>query len=233
MRDAFLLSMNKKALIFLIILAAIAGGFFYFWYIWLPAQIAQEQQGPAQVSTTTPPTLFGKEDYKIEERADGKYIVVPKVGLTAKVPEGWKVEKEGNDIPKPEYWINLYSPEVEFKSMKTILQKGCKISIKAGMAEENVKKIKEHIRLLQEYPEESDELKKEYVLAEDFGIIKISNYQSLKITSLENSVMGQTINIKIPIGEKKLITFSIGFPLEYKGKCSSIWEKFLKNIKID
>jgi len=73
--------MNKK-LIFLAILFLIIGGLFYFLFIW---EIPEEQE------TSQGPTLFAKEDYKIDEREDGKYIVVEKVGLTCKVPEKIKL----------------------------------------------------------------------------------------------------------------------------------------------
>jgi len=55
--------MNKK-LVFLVILFLIIGGLFYFLFIWqIPEEPRQEiSQGP---------TLFAKEDYKIEEREDG------------------------------------------------------------------------------------------------------------------------------------------------------------------
>lgn len=74
--------MKKKIWIFLIILVLLAGGFFYWW------SNRQSEEEESQ-----PPTLFSKEDYKIQEREDGKYIVVEKVGLSCKVPEGWRIEK--------------------------------------------------------------------------------------------------------------------------------------------
>ena len=91
--------MRKKIIILLIILAATAGGFLYWLWTWQPEKPDLSIGHPEKA-----PTLFSKGDYKIEERADGKYIVVEKVGLTCKVPEGWKIEIRGDDIPEPEYW---------------------------------------------------------------------------------------------------------------------------------
>ena len=225
--------MKKKSIIILLfILAVVAGGFFYFWYIWLPAQIAQEQQGPAQVSTTTPPTLFGKEDYKIEERADGKYIVVPKVGLTVKVPEGWKVEYKRTADIEPQYWVDLLSPDLT-TTTSNVLTNGCKISITAGNEEENNKETKARIKLLKENPntkpEEISYIYKNYT----FKVIKISNHDTLNWTTPEHSIIGQATGIDIPIGKKELIDITMAFPLENKEKCFQIWEDFLENIVIE
>ena len=216
--------MNKKILISLIILAVIAGGFFYWWFIWeLPQEEGKE--------TSQPPTLFAKEDYKIEEREDGKYIVVEKVGLTCKVPEGWRIEVEkGSGYPEPGYWINLYSPDAEIFD---VLTKGCGISIMTGIAKENAEEIKNNIKLIEENPEVKPEeisyIYKDYT----FEVIIISNHQGLKWISPEKPVFGHATGVDTPIGDEKLISFSTQFPLGFKEKCSPIWEEFFKNIVIE
>jgi hypothetical protein len=219
--------MKKKIIILLIILAAIAGGFFYFWYVWLPAQIEKEQ---SQTSTTTPPTLFGKEDYKIEERTDGKYIVVPKVGLTAKVPEGWKVEKvKSSGYPESEYWINLYSPDAK---VFDILTEGCGISIMVGTAKETVDEVRNNIKVIKKNPninpEEISYIYKGYTLE----IVRISNYQGLRWKAPERPKMGQALGLDIPIDKDKLISFDTLFPPGFKEKCAPIWKEFLENVEI-
>ncbi|MDD5738583.1 MAG: hypothetical protein PHY72_01495 [Candidatus Pacebacteria bacterium] len=74
---------SKKLAIFLIlgvvILAGIAGIFYY-----------KYKSNGVYGELAEPPKLFEKGDYKVEDRADGQYIVVDKVGLTAKVPDGWR-----------------------------------------------------------------------------------------------------------------------------------------------
>ena len=215
--------MNKKTWILLIVLVVAIGGFFY-WWLSQPIEVEEPEE------KSQPPTLFAKEDYKIEEREDGKYIVVEKVGLTCKVPEGWDIKIEGDDIPEPEYWVNLSSPDAE---VKDILIKGCGISIMAGIAKENTEEVKNNINLIQENPdvkpEEISYIYKDYILK----VVKISNYQALKWTAPEKSIIGQTLGVNIPIGEEKLISFDTLFPPEYKEKCSPIWEEFLKNIIIE
>jgi len=215
--------MNKKTWILLIVLVVAIGGFFY-WWLSQPIEIGETEE------KSQPPTLFAKEDYKIEEREDGKYIVVEKVGLTCKVPEGWNIKIEGDDIPEPEYWVNLSSPDAE---VKDILIKGCGISIMAGIAKENTEEVKNNINLIQENPdvkpEEISYIYKDYI----FEVVKIINHQGLKWISPEKPVFGQATGIDIPTGDEKLISFSTQFPPGYKEKCSPIWEEFLKNLVIE
>ena len=215
--------MNKKTWILLTVLVVVIGGFFY-WWLSQPIEIEEPEE------KSQPPTLFAKEDYKIEEREDGKYIVVEKVGLTAKVPEGWDIKIEGDDIPEPEYWVNLSSPDAE---VKDILIKGCGISIMAGIAKENTEEVKNNINLIQENPdvkpEEISYIYKDYI----FEVVKIINHQGLKWISPEKPVFGQATGIDIPTGDEKLISFSTQFPPGYKEKCSPIWEEFLKNLVIE
>jgi len=219
--------MKKKFLILLILLVVVAGGFFYFWYVWIPAQMEKESGVSPE---TQPPTLFGKEDYKIEEREDGKYIVVEKVGLTAKVPEGWEIKFEGSDYPEPEYWVNLSSPDAEVKDIPI---KGCGISIIIGNEKETVKDIRNNIEILEEHPdikpEEISYIYKDYT----FDLIEINGYQTLLWKAPEREITGQAAGINILIGDEKLISFNTRFLPDYKQKCSPIWEKFLNDVVIE
>jgi hypothetical protein len=215
--------MNKKTWILLMVLVVIIGGFFYWW-------LSQPVDTEEPEEKSQPPTLFAKEDYKIEVREDGKYIVVEKVGLTAKVPEGWKIEIEGSDIPEPEYWVNLSSPDAE---VKDILTKGCGISIMAGISAENVKQTTNNIILVQKHPdikpEEISYIYKDYT----FEVIGIDNHQALKWIAPEKPIIGQGLGVNIPVSDEKLISFDTRFLPDYKEKCFPIWEEFLKNIIIE
>ena len=215
--------MNKKTWILLIVLVVAIGGFFY-WWLSQPIEIEEPEE------KSQPPTLFAKEDYKIEEREDGKYIVVEKVGLTAKVPEGWDIKIEGDDIPEPEYWVNLSSPDAEVKDIPI---KGCGISVITGIETKNIEEIKDNIRILQEYPdikpEEISYIYKDYILE----VVKISNYQALKWIAPEKPTIGQGLGVNIPVDDEKLISLNTRFLPDYKERCSLIWEEFLKNIVIE
>ena len=215
--------MNKKTWILLTILVVVIGGFFY-WWLSQPIEIGEPEE------KSQPPTLFAKEDYKIEEREDGKYIVVEKVGLTCKVPEGWNIKIEGDDIPEPEYWVNLSSPDAEVKDIPI---KGCGISVITGIETKNIEEIKDNIRILQEYPdikpEEISYIYKDYILE----VVKINNYQALKWIAPEKPTIGQGLGVNIPVDDEKLISLNTRFLPDYKERCSLIWEEFLKNIVIE
>ena len=216
---------KTKVLLIVIVLAVVAGGFFYWLSIWESREPLEEK--------SQPPTLFSKEDYKIEQREDGKFIVVEKVGLTCKVPEGWKIEIKGDDIPEPEYWVNLYSPGFA-TTTGNVLKKGCIISAAAQTAQKKHEELAENIQKLQENPQTAiKELKEDYVLAEDFQIRNINDTYALELTSSENSLMGGGKNINIPLNDHQVLTFGIGFPLENKENCLIIWEEFLENIVIE
>ena len=219
--------MNKKTWILLTILVVIIGGFFY-WWLSQPIEIEEPEE------KSQPPTLFAKEDYKIEEREDGKYIIVEKVGLTAKVPEGWDIKIEGDNIPEPEYSINLYSPDLA-TTTGNVLVKGCILSIMAQKAEKAHQELMENIKLLEENPEEATKLlQKDYVSFDKFKIIKIGDHYGLELVfARENAVMGGGKGINIPFEDYKILSLGIGFPLAYKEICYREWEEFLKNIVIE
>ncbi len=210
---------KSKILLTIIVLAVVIAGGFFYWWLSQPVEESEEK--------TQPPTLFGKEDYKIEERADGKFIAVEKVGLSCEVPEGWRIEKvRGSGYPESGFWVDLYSSDAEIFD---ILTKGCGISIMAGTAEKSAKEIKENIRFIQETPEKSDEIRKDY----EFEVIEINNYQGLEWIEPEVPDIGQATGIDIPIGDDKLISIGARFPSGYKEKCSPIWEDFLRNVVIE
>jgi len=215
--------MSKK-LIFSIILFLIIGGLFYFLFIWeIPEKPEQETSGP---------TLFAKEDYEIDEREDGKYIVVEKVGLICKVPENWDIKIEGDDFPEPEYWVDLYSPDIT-TTTNDILINGCRMSINVGIQEENNEEIKNNINILKENPDTTPEdisyIYKDYL----FQVIEINDCDTLMWISPEYPTIGQVFGIDIPIGNTKLIDITIAFPTKHKEKCSAIWDGFIKNIIIE
>ena len=210
--------MKKKLFIILVILLAAIGGFFY----WLWQKPAPE--GPQ------PPTLFSKEDYQIEEREDGKYILIDKIGFSAKIPDGWTIEKQKTSDIEPQYWVDISSPDSKIEN--SILVKECGISIVAGIAEENYEELKQEIEILRENP--AIEPKEISSLYEDYEleIIKVKNYFALKWIAPENKLIGQARGVDIPLLENKLLSLDTLTPPGYKEKCLPIWEEFLENIEI-
>jgi len=214
--------MNKK-LIFLVILFLIIGGLFYFLFIWEIPKKQEASQGP---------TLFAKEDYKIDEREDGKYIVVEKVGLTCKVPENWDIEIKKTPDIEPQYWVDIYSPDIA-TTANDILIDGCKMSITAGIQKQNNEEIKKNINILKENPDTIPEdiscIYEDYLL----HVIKIDDIDTLRWIGPKYPTIGQVFGIDIPIEDTKLIDITIVFPVKHKEKCSTIWEEFIKNIIIE
>lgn len=210
----------KKIIILVVVLVVVIGGGF-----WLFS--GNENNTVRLFEDQEPPTLFGKDDYQIEERDDGIYIVVAKVGLTAKVPDGWSVEIEGDDFPEPEYWVNLYS--LNKKIEHGLLLEGCKINLIVGIEEKNVQEINNEMDLLINGQIDQNAIKKNY----EFQIIKINNRQSLKWTSPEQKLIGQSTGINLPLNDKILLSISASLPPRYKNQCQPIWQEFLDNLIIE
>ncbi|MFH0739579.1 MAG: hypothetical protein V1819_00630 [bacterium] len=208
-----------KAVVFLVlavvILAGIAGIFYY-----------KSKIGGEVVNKPTPPRLFSKGDYVVEDRTDGKYIVVNKVGLTAKVPPTWRVEFESNAPPnEEEYFVKLYSPNA---TGTDYLKNGCEIGIIVGDEEENNQNIRKEIQQVKD------------------GVINCENNfpgtvcevssmgvrEVLKWASKDLGAIGQFLGVRVPIGEKDIIGISTSFSVASKDQCALDWQNFLKNIMI-
>lgn len=197
------------------------GGFFYFWKVYLPknAGLGGER--------SEPPKLFSKGDYKVEERQDAKYIVVDKVGLTAKVPDGWKVEiKNTSDVDSNEYWVSLYSLNA---TGTDYLKKGCKINVTATNGEEYNKDLRERIVKLK-----NNEAVESYGIVKmiENKIIKINDGDALSWLSDIHEIAGQFAGLSIPIGLKTVLEMNASFAKDFSQQCSPVWEEFVKTIEI-
>ncbi len=218
----------KITTILIVVLAVSAGAFYYLWYI-LPSSYLNSRQTPS----TQAPTLFNKDDYQIVEKPDGVYIAVKKVGLTAKVPDGWTIEKQRTANINPEYWLEIMSPDIAFRSSNTVLEKGCRINLTIGTAEKESEEIEKNIDLLQKSPEESATIKDHYVFAESVDVVDINGSLGLKVVSEADPILGQGINISIPKTNMVLIDIGVDFPINNRTQCITAWENFLKSIKIE
>ncbi len=211
---------SGKMAIFLIliavILAGVAGIFYYKYKI-----------GGGEVNKSNPPKLFSKGDYKVEERADGKYIVVDKVGLTAKVPTGWRVEFSNNtsqDIN--EYWVDLYSQDA---TGTDYLKKGCTINIIAGDEKENNQNVEQKIQAIEGGSGENcDDVFSDRVCE----VYKINEIGALKWKDKDRGIAGQSLGMRIPVGTEKIASINATFSSSDKEKCSSVWEEFIKTIDL-
>lgn len=210
---------SKKIIILIIILLVIGAGVFYWFW-------PEPVNGPAPLfQGEKPPALFAKEDYQIEERADGKYIVVKKVGLSAKVPDNWIIEIEGDDFPEPEYWVNLTSPDAE---MTSTLIKGCGITLMIQNNKDEAESLIANIATIQKNPEKAQEIKPDYQVM----IVQIDANKGLKWSSPEDNILGTVIGLDIPMDN---VVANIGTRLlpEYKDQCRLYWNEFLENLKLN
>jgi hypothetical protein len=203
----------------------IAGGIFYFWFIY----------NPPPPEESSPPTLFGANDYKVTEKNGAKYIEIEKIGFTAKVPEGWKIEKKQTPDIEPQYWVRLYSDNYKPSPRTSILPgKGCKIDVSAWTSKESNLERKKIIKELKAGKEDSIEdlyIKDGY----NYSVVDINNHEAVQQKTSKDHVLSefaQAILVDIPINGDKVLTLYIDFPPSDKEMCINNWGKFLKTIEI-
>jgi len=211
---------SRKVVIFLVlgaVILAVVAGIFYYKY-----------KNPSELTKLVPPKLFEKGDYKVVSGGDGQYIVVDKVGLTAKVPDGWRVEFEGTDMPDgtSQYWVNLLSPDAEKTS--GLLMKGCGITITLGYEENNNKDLKEQILAIQNKNEDNNLFRTGY----QYEIFSVGENKGVKWAGKENDTFGKNVGLDFPVGSEQTIGFSSVFPVENKIICEDSWGDFLKTIDL-
>ncbi|MCX6790819.1 MAG: hypothetical protein NTV62_01325 [Candidatus Gribaldobacteria bacterium] len=215
-----------KIIVSIVILLAIIGGFFY----WYETQVGSYQRNLNKKNTSNLkiPQLFSRGDYRVEDRVDGKYIVVDKVGLTAKVPAGWRVEFEGNDMSDgtSQYWVNLLSQDAEKKGSLVI--KGCGITMTLGYEEKNNKDLNEQILAMQDNSQDNNLFRTGY----QYKIFNIGKNKGVKWIGKENDTFGKNVGLDIPVGVAQTIGLSSIFPVNNAGICENHWEDFLKTIDL-
>lgn len=210
---------SGKLTLFLILLGvvilAVAGGFFYY-------KIKVNQN----LVTQKAPKLLEKGDYVVEERADGKYIVVDKVGLSAKVPDGWQVEFEGSDMPDgtSQYWVNLLSQDAEKTS--GLLTRGCGISVLVGNNQDS-QIVKNAIENMDNGMQHLQDTKPDFL----FELTTISTKKAIKSTSPTRKIFGQSISVNVPI-EESLAVIETRIPEGNESACLPVWEDFIDGINI-
>ncbi len=173
-----------------------------------------------------PPTLFGKDDYQVETRGDGTYIVVEKVGLTAKVPEGWTIEKQETPDIETKYWVRLSSSDVVISH--EVITNGCSINLSAGIEKINNQNTQDSITLLTQNSANSEYIKEGY----EFEIKSMNNHSALLWLSPQKELFGQFAGADIPVGDNVMIAIDTAFPPGYQEQCQPIWQEFLDNLVI-
>lgn len=211
--------MKKKTLIILItVLIVLAGAI---WFFFIPIEKPEETN---YIENVEPPMLFGKEDYKITERDEERFVLIEKAGFSAKIPKDWKSEQVGDE--ESSSLIHLLSPDAEIIG---VLTKGCGISIAAGTAKEQLAEIQEKMVMIKEEPKKYIETQEGYLLE----LIDINEYEAVKWTAPEKPSLGQALGLNIPLLNGKLISIDTRFPTGYEETCKPLWEEFLNSIEIE
>lgn len=182
-----------------------------------------QTSGGAEVS-------FAKEDYRIEERDDATYIVMDRVGFTAKVPNGWAAEIKYDDLPggRVEYWVSVASSDLEGYPE---IGQGCGFSIGTTIDEVLNQKIKDEIKFVQENPTRFEELG--YNIEYATPVMVSGKSAFFWISPGVEPPMRQITGVTIPWGGDILLSLSSGTVPGYNEVCLPIWNEFLTGVVIE
>jgi hypothetical protein len=184
-----------------------------------------QKNGELEGNSYDVPKLFGKEDYKIEERQDGKYVVIDKIGFSAKAPDGWRVEYEKTPSLNDEFIISMYSPDHEGGSYT---KKGCGISITVGSSDEYYQDIKDEIlRIKNNEPVQSQRM----VNLIENKIKEISQKEVIFWLSEVHPVAGQFTGITTIFDTDIVLDVSASFADKFQEQCLPVWEEFYQSIQ--
>ena len=219
--------MNKKLYVFagiiIVFLLISLGGVFFF----------SDKLGLSdETDYDSTPTQWSQEkDYIIEETNEGTIVTNKTAGFSFKVPNGWTVEgKKG--IRTGEYWIDILSPETEFKRDEfgnTIrLLKGCGIRLNTLYDMDEEERLKNAVTAYTMNPE---------LMSDREELIHISGYSSLKnlfITPEDGGfkTFGEIIQIHIPILKGGLIEFGTTMMPGFQAQCKKEFDDFLSGFII-
>lgn len=167
---------------------------------------------------TTPTTWSQKEDYKIIETSEGKFVENEKAGLSFKVPDGWRVEiDESTEI---QLLVKFFEKNAKRDLTSGFLIEGCgwQLGIEDNKAE--AQRIVQDIGLCQH---NNVDLRKE--------VIDINGHRALKIIVFDDPKLGKDVYIGLPLEEKISYFRVLFFPGEEE-RCSREFDKFLETVLI-
>ena len=192
----------------IIILILVAGGFFYWWEFY---ETPPDKWHEAEYS---PP-----EDYEIIETGDGVFVENKKAGLSFKVPDGWRVERERYGTS-----LVMYSQEAE-EEKSFLMKKGCKIYGEVTYIKISLQVIEQGLRKRHET----------WGYIDEYEIVEVDHRDALKNTTGIISLSQQGVGIHIPVKglfESKLYYLSLSSNIQDRKKCIQEFEEFLKTVSI-
>lgn len=207
---------NKKVIVILVLILLLAAGGVFWWEHYKQVRVEKIIEEIA--------------DYIVEETPEGKVIKSKDGNLSFKVPDGWKLKKEGKYIIVP-VWI--MSPEL-FENYKSYREdseanffnskEGCLIEV--GFDKEGVSSLKD-------LEERIKEAHQSFGLETwgSFETVEIDHNQALK-NMLVSSLLGHYMGVFIPFNGK-VYGFGVYSGEEYKERCAQEFNKFLETISIN
>ena len=139
-----------------------------------------------------------------------------KAGFSFKVPEHWEI---GEESFGSEYSVLLFSPDIRFDN-DNFLQEGCFISINTVIQESEVVYLEEVIKNLRDDPS----------LHTDKKVVEVSGYSGIETLVLVSELIGDTVEIKLPIDEETVASFVLTTRKDVKEACSEVFNNFISNI---
>lgn len=199
----------KKILLFALpVLVLVGAGLFYYFKM-----------------RPTPPEEWDEADYspvseyKVKEKGGEKWVENRKVGISFRVPEGWRVEKGS-----PGSNLYLYSPNAKGSTLSSKgITSGCELIIE-------VKQINTNITTLEK---ELKELHAGKLFSQDtYEGITVDDKKALSNTAEMPPLHLTGRGVHIPYANK-LYSLSLNSRPEDKAKCSKTFESFLETVSIE
>lgn len=172
-------------------------------------------------------------DYVVEETSEGKIIESKSGELRVKVPEGWRIRGEKENMIGPVYILDIEASRIYQEEMQANISKlikdllesktGCLITI--GHVEEE--------KSFEEIEKEINEFSRDITLLSEntFVFKEIDQYKGVQHT-LDTTSNGYWIDFLVPTKGKTYV-FSAVFYRDNRDKCFQEFDKFIETISIE
>jgi hypothetical protein len=192
------------------------------WLVFLIGEIGPSEKSPKVEEFTA--AWSPKEDYKIVETPEGKFVENEKAGLSFKVPEGWKVEIQ--ELAGGEVLLNLFEQKARHDPEHGFLIEGCgwELGVKDSKTETELlgQKIQDIITYQKHHQEKVSSM---------IEIIDVGGYETLETIVSDNPKFGKSITLEIPFNGRLYYLETLFVP-GGEERCSQEFNNFLKTVLI-
>jgi len=204
----FLTGKKRFFILFIAISILLTGGFFYYWFFY---ETPPEKWDEAEYSKP--------EDYVVKKTLEGTIVENKKAGISFRVPDGWRVEKE-----RYRDYIALFSPDAE--EISFIVKSGCKIKIEGRYIKTSFKTVEKVLKKGHE----------NWGYVDEYKIINVDEYKALRnitgIMALDQYYIGVHVPIKT-IFKNRIYSFGLNSSFQDKERCAREFDQFLKTVLIN